>query len=456
MRALRKKAYEGTDSALCNQQELEKLPMLDIRFIRGNADLIRSSLERRRDRAKLAEFEELLTLDDRIRTLQREIQDLRTQRNRLSREVGNLKKSGEDDSKVVKQASQVNRRIIDVEKETGELQAELRRIQMSIPNILHESVPYGVDEEDNQVVREWGGKPVFDFDVHSHVDLLESLDIGDIQRAAKVAGSRFYYLKNELVMLDIAMQQMALNMLIKKGFSLIYPPFMMRREPYEGVTDLADFENVMYKIEGEDLYLIATSEHPIAAMHMGEIFEPDDLPIRLAGMSTCFRKEAGSHGKDTKGIFRVHQFNKVEQFIFCHPDESWEMHEELIQNEEELVQALKLPYRIVNVCTGDIGIVAAKKYDLEFWFPGQQKYREGGSCSNCTAYQATRLNIKYRIKKGGTEKDYLHTLNSTLMANPRTMVAILEVYQQQDGSVKIPSALHKYLPSNMREIKPRT
>jgi seryl-tRNA synthetase len=211
----------------------------------------------------------------------------------------------------------------------------------------------------------------------------------------------------------------------------------------------------MYKIDGEDLYLIATSEHPMAAMYMGEIFEPTELPIKLAGVSACFRKEAGSHGKDTKGIFRVHQFNKVEQFVFSHPDDSWEIHEELIRNEEEYVQALKLPYRVVNVCTGDIGTVAAKKLDLEFWFPGQQTYREGGSCSNCTAYQAARLNIKYRIKKGGTEKSFVHTLNSTLMANPRTLVAILEVYQQEDGSVKIPTALHKYLPSRMREIVPR-
>ena len=429
--------------------------MLHIRFIRENVDLIRKNLERRRDKAKLKEFDHLLELDERIRALMKEIQDLRTQRNSLSREVGKLKKEGSDASKVMKRADEVNNRIAEVETETGTLETELKRIQMSIPNILHETVPYGADEEDNEVVKEWGGKPEFKFEVASHVDLLDTLDIGDIPSAAKIAGSRFYYLKNELVMLDIAMQQMALEMLIKKGFTPLYPPFMMRREPYEGVTDLADFEDVMYKIEGEDLYLIATSEHPMVAMHMNDIFEPLDLPIKLAGVSTCFRKEAGSHGKDTKGIFRVHQFNKVEQFVFSHPEESWKIHEELIKNEEEYIQSLKLPYRIVNVCTGDIGIVAAKKYDLELWMPGQQKYREGGSCSNCTSYQATRLNIKYRIKKGGTEKDYLHTLNSTLVANPRTIVAILEVYQQEDGSVKIPQILHKYLPSSMKEIVPR-
>jgi seryl-tRNA synthetase len=428
--------------------------MLDIRFIRDNIDLVRDNLRRRRDNQKLEEFEHLLKLDEKTRELKKRIQDLRTQRNKFSRQIGELKKSGKDDSDLVKRVNDVNDKINAAESEADLLEQELRKIQMSIPNILHESVPYGEDEEDNVVVKEWGGKPDFDFDIHSHVDLLETLDIGDIPRAARIAGSRFYYLKNELVLLDIAMQQMALEMLVKRNYNLIYPPFMMRREPYEGVTDLADFENVMYKIEGEDLYLIATSEHPMAGMYMGEVFEPTDLPLKLAGVSACFRKEAGSHGKDTKGIFRVHQFNKVEQFVFSLPEESWGIHEDLIKNEEDFVQALKLPYRIVNVCTGDIGIVAAKKYDLEFWFPGQQMYREGGSCSNCTAYQATRLNIKYRLKKGGTEKAYLHTLNSTMMANPRTMVAIIENYQKEDGSVEIPKALHKYLPSGMREIVP--
>ncbi len=428
--------------------------MLDIRFIRDNIDLIRDNLTRRRDNEKLKQFDRLLKLDEKVRALKKDIQELRTQRNRLSREIGELKKAGKDDSKIVKKVNLVNEKIKTTESETNQIEQELKGIQMSIPNILHESVPYGADEEDNEVVKECGGRPEFDFDFNTNVDLLETLDVGDIPRAARLAGSRFYYLKNELVLLDIAMQQMALEMLLKQGYSPIYPPFMMKREVYEGVTDLADFENVMYKIEGEDLYLIATSEHPMAGMYMGEIFEPTDLPLKLAGVSACFRKEAGSHGKDTKGIFRVHQFNKVEQFVFSLPEDSWTIHEELMKNEEDFVQALKLPYRIVNTCTGDIGIVAAKKLDLEFWFPGQQKYREGGSNANCTSYQSTRLNIKYRLKKGGTEKAYLHTLNSTMMANPRTMVAIIENYQKEDGSVEIPKALQKYLPSGMKEIVP--
>jgi seryl-tRNA synthetase len=429
--------------------------MLHIRFIRENPDVIRKDLKKRRNEKKLKEFEDLLRIDERVRSLKIEIQELRTQRNRLSREIGKLKKAGEDDAELTSKAQEVNKRIAEVEADSAVMEEELRSIQMRIPNILHESVPYGADEDENVTVREWGGKPTVDFEIHSHVDLLESLDIGDIPRAAKVAGSRFFYLKNELVTLDMAMQHMALDMLIKKGFTAIYPPFMMRRAPYEGVVDLADFEDVMYKIEGEDLYLIATSEHPMAAMYMDEILEPGDLPIKLAGVSTCFRKEAGTHGKDTKGIFRVHQFMKVEQFVFSHPDESWKIHEELLRNEEEFIQALGIPYRIVNVCTGDIGTVAAKKYDLEFWFPGQQTYREGGSCSNCTSYQATRLNVKFRLEKGGLEKEYLHTLNSTMVANPRAMVALLENCQQEDGSVRIPKVLHRYLPSGLREIVPK-
>jgi seryl-tRNA synthetase len=429
--------------------------MLDIRFIRENTDLIRANLKLRRDEEKLKDFERLLEMDERVRALMREIQDQRTRRNELSREIGELKKSGKDSSKLEKQVGKVNDKIKSLESDKGEIETNLRRIQMSIPNIIHESVPYGAGEEDNEIVKEWGGRPEFDFEYHSHVDLLDILDVGDIPRAARLSGSRFYYLKNELVLLDIAMQQMALEMLVERGYSAIYPPFMMRREPYEGVVDLADFEDVMYKIEGEDLYLIATSEHPMAGMYMGEIFEPTDLPLKFAGVSACFRKEAGSHGKDTKGIFRVHQFNKVEQFVFSLPEDSWTLYEEIMKNEEDYVQALKLPYRVVNVCTGDLGIVAAKRLDLEFWFPGQQKYREGGSCSNCTAYQTTRLNIKYRLKKGGTEKAFPHTLNSTMMANPRTMVAIIENYQKEDGSVEIPSALRKYLPTGMKEIVPR-
>lgn len=430
--------------------------MLDMRFIRENVELVRQNLLKRRNDAKLQEFEHLLQFDQQLRELKKRVQDLRTERNRLSKEVGALKGSGKDASEVMLRAGHVNDEIATTEAKTGEVETELRRIQMGIPNMLHETVPYGLSDEDNVVVREWGGRPEPDFEPRSHVDLLDTLDIGDIPRAAKISGARFYFLKNELVLLDLAMQQLALHMLLKKGFSPIYPPFMIKKEPYEGVTDLGDFRDVMYKIEDEDLYLIATSEHPMAAMYMGEVFEPTDLPIKMAGVSACFRKEAGAHGKDTKGIFRVHQFNKVEQFVFAHPEESWKVHEEILANIESYFRTLKIPYRIVNVCTGDIGTVAAKKYDLETWMPVQKTYREAGSCSHCTAYQATRLGIKYRIKKGGVDKDYCHTLNSTMMANPRAIVAIIENCQKQDGSIAIPKALYRYLPTGMREILPKT
>ncbi|MEM3592402.1 MAG: serine--tRNA ligase, partial [Candidatus Micrarchaeia archaeon] len=252
-----------------------------------------------------------------------------------------------------------------------------------------------------------------------------------------------YYLKNDLVLLDMALQRMVMELMVKKGFTPVYPPFMLKRKPYEGVTDLGTFEEALYKIEGEDLYLISTSEHPIAAMHMGEIIEEERLPLKYVGISACFRKEAGAHGKDTKGIFRVHQFNKIEQFVFCKPEDSWNIHEELIRNAEEIFQKIEVPYRIVNICTGEIGIVAAKKYDLEAWMPAQNTYREMISCSNCTSYQAIRLNIRYG-KVGAEGKEYVHTLNSTAIATPRAIVAIMENHQDRDGSIIIPKAVVPY------------
>jgi len=233
---------------------------------------------------------------------------------------------------------------------------------------------------------------------------------------------------------------------------LVYPPLMMNRRSYEGVTDLADFENVMYKIEGEDLYMIATSEHPMVAMHMGEVLDEKDLPIKFCGISSCFRKEIGAHGVDTKGLFRMHQFNKVEQVVLCKPEDSWKFHGELQKNSEEMMKLLGIPFRVVNICTGDIGIVAAKKYDIEAWYPRAKTYREVGSNSNCTSYQAVRLNIRYQK---GEEREYVHTLNDTGIATSRIMVAILENYQQKDGSIKIPKALQKYMYNKKFIGKPK-
>jgi seryl-tRNA synthetase len=309
---------------------------------------------------------------------------------------------------------------------------------------MHETVPTGKDEHDNVEVRKWGAPPQFSFKPLDHIDLAFKLDLIDLERAARVAGARFYYLKKDLVKLNYALINCALDFIARKGYTLIQPPYLLRKEVLSGAVALSDFEETIYKIEGEDLYLIATSEHALNALHFGEILDGKALPIKYGGVSSCFRKEAGAHGRDTKGIFRVHQFEKIEQFVFCKPEDSWSEHERLLSNAEGFFQALSLPYRIVNVCSGDLGTVAAKKYDLEVWLPGQDSYREAVSCSNCTSYQAVRSNIRYRDKTSDPT-EYVHTLNSTFVATERTLIAIMENRQQSDGSILIPEILRPYM-----------
>jgi seryl-tRNA synthetase len=317
---------------------------------------------------------------------------------------------------------------------------------------MHATVPFGEDDTGNVEIRRWGEISNFKFKVKDHIDLALALDLVDLDRAAKVSGARFYYLKNELVQLNYALIKYALDFIVEKGFTLYQPPYLLKRKAISGAIALFDFEDVIYKIADEDLYLIGTSEHALLALHMDEILNGNDLPLKYAAISTCFRKEAGSHGRDTKGIFRVHQFEKIEQFIFSNPEDSWAEHQRLITNAEEFFRQLKLPYRIVNVCSGDLGIMAAKKYDLEAWLPGQNMYREMVSCSNCTTYQAVRAKIRYR-DKSNDPTDYVHTLNSTLVATERTLIAIMENYQQEDGSINIPDVLVPYM-KGISEIKP--
>ena len=313
----------------------------------------------------------------------------------------------------------------------------------ALPNILHESVPVGATEEDSQVIRTWGELPKFSFPVRGHEELALQHNLLDIERAGKIAGARFAFLKNELVILDVALQRFALDHLRAKGFQVVEPPHMIHKKPFSGVTDAAAFEETIYKIEGDDLYLIATAEHPLGSMFMGEVLEEKQLPLRMAGLSPCYRREAGAHGKDTKGIFRVHQFTKVEQFVFCTPEQSWAEFEQLQKNAEELYRKLELPYRVMNICTGDIGTIAAKKYDIEVWMPSQGRYREVTSCSHCTDYQARRLNVRFGVE-GEKPKGLVHTLNNTAIATARTMVAIMENFQQADGTIKIPNVLVPY------------
>lgn len=418
--------------------------MLDIKLIRESPDIVRQDLQKRGDDEKLQILEDIISDDANWRRRVIEVDELKAKRNMMAGEVAQLKKAGEDAASQIAQMQELKSQIETQDAETQTLKEQISKKIMLIPNILHESVPVGADHENNAEVKKWGEIPKFDFELKSHADIAESLGLADFDRATRVAGAGFNYLKGDLALLDMALVNYAVNFMVKKGYTLIEPPYMMRREPYEGVTDLGDFQDVMYKIEDEDLYLIATAEHPMAAMFMNEIIDEDDLPLKYVGFSTCFRKEIGAHGVDTRGLFRMHQFNKVEQFIFCKPEDSWKYHEELQKNTEEMFQALGLPYRVVNVCTGDIGNLAAKKYDIEVWFPRQKKYGEVTSCSNCTDYQARRLGIRSG-KHGGKDKYVPHTLNNTAIATSRAMVAILENYQNADGTVTVPEVLRPFM-----------
>jgi len=425
--------------------------MLDIKLIRENPDFVKNNLMKRGNPENIKMLDELVVVDKKWRMNLTKLNELRHERKLVTTEIARAKKAtaeiagAESGIKRIEEAKRIDAQITSLEKEVAAEEEKEHTLLMRLPNMLHESVPVGQGENDNVQVRTWGTIPTFNFPVKNHMDLALNLDLIDIERAGKVAGSRFFYLKRELVLLDMALMSFAMEELFKNGYTPIEPPYLMRREAYEGVTALSDFEDVLYKIENEDLYLIATSEHPMAAMLQNEVLLEQNMPLKLAGISTCFRKEAGAHGKDTRGIFRTHQFNKIEQFIFCTPEQSWQLHEELVHNAEELVHKLGLPNRVVNVCTGDIGTVAAKKYDIEAWMPAQDGYREIISCSNCTDYQARRLGIRYREKEGAPVKGFVHTLNSTAIATGRTIVAILENFQQEDGSIVVPKVLRKYM-----------
>lgn len=423
--------------------------MLDIKLFREHPDVVRKDLKKRgRD---LAVVDEIVRLDKEWREAEDEIKRLRTRRNQASLEIGR-KKGTPEAAAIQAEMKAIGATIAELEKRVEAAKTERDANLRRMPNLTHESVPVGEDDKGNVTVRTWGEAKRHPFEGKSHVDLLALLDVGDMERAARAAGARFYYLKNELVLLDQALLKFALDRLWKKGYSPLLPPYMLRREAVEGAVDLADFEDVIYKVEGEDLYLLATSEHAIAALHMGEILEEKRLPLRYAGVSPCFRKEAGAHGKDTRGIFRVHQFHKVEQFVFSTPEQSWPLHEELIANAEAIYKELGIPYRVVNICTGDLGTVAAKKYDLEAWMPVQAAYREVVSCSNCTDYQSRRYNTR-AWKAPGEPTRFVHTLNATAMATQRTLVAILENFQDSSGTVHVPKALRPY--AGFDEMRPR-
>jgi seryl-tRNA synthetase len=416
--------------------------MLDPRILKENPESIRDMLKKR----NMTNFplDDLIMLHKRRGELIIKTQELRRKKNLLSETVASKKKSKEDASFELAEMKQVSIMIDQTESEAIQIEEKFNQLIMALPNLLNEGVPVGKDEEENVVVRQNGRIIRPNFSPKDHIDLATSLDLIDLGRAAKVSGSRFYFLKNELVKMNQALANFALDFLSDNNYTLIQPPYMIRREPMVGSVILNDFEDVIYKIEGEELYMIGTSEHAIASMHMDEILEGIKLPIRYAGFSSCFRKEAGAHGRDMKGIFRVHQFEKVEQFIFCRPEESWREHERMLVLSEEFFKQLGIPYRVMLLCSGDTGKISAKTYDIEAWMAGQKAYREVVSCSNCLDYQARRLRIRFRDKTN-EETRLVHTLNSTLVATERTMVAILENFQTPRGTVEVPKVLQKYM-----------
>ena len=409
----------------------------------------------------------LFNADKKRRDLIVELQRLKHQKNILSKEISEKKKRKEDASMKIDEMGEIGTEIRKLEEESKINEELFSKYIRSLPNFFHETVPLGKDENDNKITREYNGrlkvlkKPTKGIEksaseimahnelpgilqMKNHIDLANELGLIDMERAGKISGSRFYFLKNEMVKLSMALSNFAIDYLIKEGYTVVQPPFMIRRDAMEGAVILSDFEETIYKIENEDLYMIGTSEHPLASMHMNEIVDGKNLPLRYGGISTCFRKEAGAHGKDMKGLFRVHQFEKVEQFVFCKPEDSWKEHERLLQITEKFYEILEIPFRTIILCSGDLGKVSAKTYDIEAWFPAQNSYREICSCSNCTDYQARSLRIRYR-NNPNDETSLVHTLNGTLVAIQRTLVAILENYQTSKGTIMVPEALKKYM-----------
>ena len=416
--------------------------MLDIRMFREHADVIRAD----HDRRGLSHdgIDEVIRLDEAWRKARYDADQLRRKRNEAARGIAAAKKAGDDAEfqRIRAEVDSIAEEIEALGEAADSHEAERDRIRMSIPNVLHADVPVGEDDGGNTQHSSHGEKPVFDFDAKTHNDLIEMNRWVDLPRAAKITGSRFYFLKGDLARLELALQQYAVDFIADRGYTFVQPPVMMNRGAYEGVTDLADFESVMYNIQPDGYYTIATSEHPLTAMFMDEVIEPSLLPIKMVGVSPCFRREVGAHGQGDKGIWRVHQFTKVEQIIISHPDHSWDAHEELLTNCVDLWDDLGLHYEVVNICTGDMGTVASKKYDLEAWLPGVGTYKEVVSCSNCTDYQANRLKMRFRTSDGN---ESVHTLNSTAVATSRALVAIIEQNQTENGEVEIPQVLQTYM-----------
>ena len=412
--------------------------MLDVKMVRANPDEVRESLRRRGE--PTAPLDEFIAVEEERRRLVGEVESMRSERKKASEAIGARKKAGEDAGAEMAATRELGERIKAREADLAVSEARLHELLLAIPNIVLPDVPSG-GEDDSVVLREVGERPTFAFEPKDHVDLGVALDVIDIERAAKVSGSRFAYLKGDLVLLELALVRYGIDAVMAKGFRPVVPPVLVREEAMYGTGFFPTDEQSIYRTTDGDC-LVGTSEVPLAGLHMDEFLEAESLPLRYAGFSTCFRREAGAAGKDTRGILRLHQFDKLEMFSFCLPEQSSDEHELIRSLEEEILQGLEIPYRVVNIAAGDLGAPAAKKYDCEAWMPGQGRYREVTSCSNCTDYQARRLNCRYRTDKGPR---FVHTLNGTTIAIGRTIIAIMENHQRADGTIAVPRVLVPYL-----------
>jgi seryl-tRNA synthetase len=421
--------------------------MLDIKRLREDPEPFRKGLARR---GMPERVDELLAADARRRELTTRAEELRAAQNKASKEIGSAQ--GDEKQRLIAEVASVSAELKELEPQLAAAESELAALLAATPNLPADSAPDGGEDDAVEIKRNHEEPPTFDFEVRDHVALGELLGVLDIERAARTSGSRFVYLLGDIVLLQFALMRNAMDILVGEGFTPVIPPVLVREEAMYGTGFLPADEAQIYKTEEDELYLVGTAEVPLAAFHMGEIVDEGDLPLKYAGYSTCFRREAGSYGKDLGGMFRVHQFDKVEMFTFTTPEQSWDMHDYLLSVEEKVLGKLELPYRVVNIAVGDLGAPAAKKYDIEGWLPGQQRYRELTSCSNTTDYQARRLQTRVRRPDGSLE--VLHTLNGTATAIGRTLIAILENHQQADGSVEVPEHLWQYLPERARVLRP--
>jgi len=413
--------------------------MLNIKFIRQNPDAVKEGCRKKQVEV---DVDKLLEVDKKRREVLQALEDMRAQKNKASKKISETK-GGKEKQKIILQMRELDKNSDRLTENSKKLDEEFKKLMLQIPNLPFDDVPLGRDERDNVVFREVGEKPKFDFKSKNYLEIAENLDLIDVKRAAKTSGTRFGFLKREAALMEFAIINFVFENLLGEDFIPIVPPVMIKPEMMRGMGYVERGGEEIYFVEKDNLYLIGTAEQIIGPMHADETLEEKELPKRYAGFSSCFRREAGSYGKDTKGILRVHQFDKVEMFIFCQPEESKKEHQLLLSIEEKLMQALKLPYRVIQICTGDLGDPAAAKYDIEAWLPSENRYRETHSTSNCTDFQARRLNIRYRDKSG--KLNFVHTINGTAFAIGRILIAIIENYQQRDGSILIPPVLQPYL-----------